>query len=196
MMAKSDAASGTAPMNKVPLEIFQRDFLLTHLKNKPKCVLDELQAMHQGTNPSFVQLMMKVIENCWSEQTAFRCDNWYSCEIPLEKCYFAYTDFRGYRVPKDGRFVDFLGAHVQEIESHSFPMSREIRSAWTPMPRVMVEERDADDWTKRVTDTNAASNGTGRERYYVLDGQLRVIRHWYRQVPIVKAYIYRGTGSV
>jgi hypothetical protein len=183
-------------MKKVPLETFQRDFLLTHLKNKPECVFDQIQRMFQSSNLAFSELLMKVIENCWKDQTAYACDNWYSCEIPLNKCYFAHTDFRGYRVPRDGCFVDFMDAHVQEIEAHSFPMSREIRSEWRPMPRVMVEERDAEDWTKRVTGPTPATNNARRQRYYVLDGQLRVIRHWYHQKPAVEAYIYRGTGGV
>jgi hypothetical protein len=183
-------------MEKVPLETFQRDFLLTHLKNKPECVLDRLQEMYQEANTCFRDLLAKIIETCWKEQTAYRCDSWYTCEIPVNKCYFAHEDFRGYRVPKDERFVDFLEAHVQEIEPHSFPMSREIRSEWRPMPRVMIEERDADDWSRRVTGTTATSNNVGRERYYVLDGQLRIIRHWYHRQARVPAYIYRGTGSV
>jgi hypothetical protein len=188
-------ASVMDTMKKVPLETFQRDFLLTHLKNKPECVLDQIQRMFQASNFSFSGLLMKIIENCWKDQTAYACDNWYSCEIPLNRCYFAHTDFRGYRVPKDERFVDFMDAHVQEIESHFFPMSWEIRSEWRPMPRVIVEERDAQDRTERVTGTSVTTNNA-RERYYVLDGQLRVIRHWYHQKPVVEAYVYRGTGSV
>src|SRR5271168_4300204 len=160
-------------MKKVPLEILQRDFLLTHLKNKPECVLGQIQRTFQVSNPSFSKLLMEIVGNCWKDQTAYACDNWYSCEIPLDRCHFAHTDFRGYRVPKDGRFVDFLDAHVQEIESHFFPMSREIRSEWRPMPRVMVEERDAEDWTKRVTGAGLTTSNPKGGRYYVLDGQLR-----------------------
>jgi hypothetical protein len=182
-------------MERVPLEIFQRDFLLTHLKNKPGCVLDHLKQTSQ-LPLLFGDLLMGIIKACWRDQTAYTCDSWYTCEIPLNRCYFAHEDFRGYLVPKDDRFVDFLNGHIHEIESHSFPLSREIRSEWRPMPRVMVEERDSDDWTKRVTGTSATSNNAGRERYYVLDGQFRVIQGWYHQKPVVEAYIYRGTGSV
>jgi hypothetical protein len=182
-----------ALMDKVSLETFQRDFLATHLKNK--CVLDELERFCQESKLAFRDLLMRIIENCW-DQTAYRCDNWYSCDIPLENCYFAHTEFRGYRVPKDERFVDVLKGHIQEIESHQFPMSREIRSEWREMPRIMVEQRDANDWTKRFTGISATPNNAGRERYYVLDGQLRVIRHWYHQKRSVAAYLYRGTGSV
>lgn len=183
-------------MDKVSLKTFQRDFLLTHLKNKPDCALDQLQQICQESGLPFSGLLMKVIENCWKEQTAYRCDNWYSCEIPLDKCYFAHDNFRGYRVPKDNRFVDFLEGHLQEIESNAFPMSREIRSEWRAMQRIMVEERDPGDWTKRVTCAMTTSQNVGRERYYVLDGQLRAIRHWYHRKALVPAYIYRGDGSV
>jgi len=182
-------------MDKVSLETFQRDFLVTHLKNKPECVLDCLQ-QKSAIQLSFGDLMMQIIEACWEEQTAYRCDSWYACEISIDKCYFAHGDFRGYCVPKDERFVDFLDGNIQEIESNSFPMSREIRSEWRDMPRVMVQERDAGDWTKPITDKNATSKNIGRERYYVLDGQLRVIRHWYHRKTSVPAYIYRGAGKV
>jgi hypothetical protein len=74
-------------------------------------------------------------------------------------------------------------------------MAREIRSEWQPMPRVMVQERDAYDWTKPVR-TSAISSNAGRERYYVLDGQLRAILHWYHKKASIAAYIYRGNGSV
>jgi hypothetical protein len=185
-------------MDKVSLQNFQRDFLLTHLKNKPECVLDCLAQMCQSnlSSVSFGDLLMRVIEACWRDQTAFRCNSWYTCEISLNKCYFAHTDFRGFNLPKDQRIVDFLDAHIDKIELGLFPMSREIRSEWQPMPRVIVEERGPDDWTRRVTVTTTAWNNSGHERYYVLDGQLRVIRYWYHQKPWVPVYIYRGNGSV
>jgi len=33
-------------------------------------------------------------------------------------------------------------------------------------------------------------------KYYILDGQLRVIRHWYHQLPNVKVFVYRGKLDV
>jgi hypothetical protein len=60
----------------------------------------------------------------------------------------------------------------------------------------MVEERGlAGDWTRRVP--GRIQGSPGRERYYVLDGQLRLIRHWYHHISSVTVYIYRGkTGDV
>lgn len=34
------------------------------------------------------------------------------------------------------------------------------------------------------------------ERFYVLDGQLRVIRHWYHNISDIRAYVYRGKLNV
>jgi hypothetical protein len=45
------------------------------------------------------------------------------------------------------------------------------------MPEALVRERES-------------------EKYYILDGQLRVIRHWYHQVPDVKVFIYRGQLAI
>jgi len=92
----------------------------------------------------------------------------------MDECYFAHTDFRHYRVPKDERYVDFLSSQLCPIESGSFPCSWEIRAPWEGcMPEALVQERQAG-------------------KYYVLDGQLRVIRHWYHQVSLVPVFIYRG----
>jgi len=179
-------------MERIPLETFQRHFLLTHLKNKPDCVLAHLQQRWPPLAQSFGDLVAELLRACWADQSAYVCDNWYSFEIPLNKFYFAQGDFRGVGVPKDGLFVDFLDKHVREIESHSFPMAREIRAEWKPMPPPMIEERDPDDWTVRVTAEDQIQKNVGRERYYVLDGQLRVIRHWYHGRPSVPVYIYRG----
>lgn len=71
-------------------------------------------------------------------------------------------------------------------------MAREIRADWKPMPPPMIEERDPDDWTVRVTGEGQIQKNVGRERYYVFDGQLRVIQHWYHKRLSVPVYIYRG----
>lgn len=65
-----------------------------------------------------------------------------------------------------------------EIETGSFPCSSEICASWLGlMPEPLVQEREAD-------------------KYYILDGQLRVIRHWYHNVPSVRVFIYRGNCNV
>jgi hypothetical protein len=99
-----------------------------------------------------------------------------------DRCYFAHTDFRRRPVPKNERFVDFLSSQVQDIESGSFPCSGEIRSPWTScMPEPLVEERLED-----------GTRNSGAGRFYILDGQLRGIRHWYHQQPAIPVFIYRG----
>jgi hypothetical protein len=70
-------------------------------------------------------------------------------------------------------------AYQGEEVCGSFPYSSEIRAAWseTPMPQPLVSERKLG-------------------KYYILDGQLRVIRHWYHQLPNVKVFVYRGKLDV
>jgi hypothetical protein len=59
-----------------------------------------------------------------------------------------------------------------------FPCSSQIYSPWLgPMPEPLAQER-------------------GHERYYILDGQMRVMRHWYHEVPNVRVFAYEGTGEV
>jgi len=182
---------------RVPLDTFQQDFIVTHCKDKAKALLSELHMRANQCSQPFAQVLNEWVASKY-EQTSYWDDNWYFTEIPLERCYFAHTSFHGtYQVPKDKRFVDFLeSTGGGEIENDSFPCSAEIKNHWGPMPPVMIEERDPNDSTKRVTDANASSAYVGCERYYILDGQLRVVRHWYHSHPIISAYIYRGDGKV
>lgn len=168
------------------------------MKNKPRCVLEEIERRWGKLNMTFSDLMSQVIKACWPDQTAYLDDSWYETDIPLDKCYFAHTDFRGYPVPKDETFIGFLKERISEIESHSFPMAREIRATWEhePTPPPMVEERHSNDPTRRVIGSSSGQNNIGGERYYVLDGQLRVVRHWYHKKTTVHVYIYRGTCNV
>ena len=36
----------------------------------------------------------------------------------------------------------------------------------------------------------------GPDKYFVLDGQLRIIRHWYHEVSTVTLFVYRGQSDV
>jgi hypothetical protein len=163
---------------RISLEVFQRHFLLTHLKGNSTCVLDELERRANGSGEPFGSLL-KALVSSYDPKASYQDDNWYARDIPLDGCYFAHTDFRHCWVPKNERFVDFLGSRLQEIERGSFPCSWEIRAPWseTPMPPPLVQERESG-------------------KYYILDGQLRVIRHWYHQVPNVKVFEYRGKLDV
>jgi hypothetical protein len=156
------------------LEAFHRHFLVTHLRGNAANVLDELERRANRSIEPFGSLLAALVVS-YDPKASYQDDNWYAREVPLDRCYFAHTDFRHRWVPKNERFVDFLGNRLQEIEQGSFPCSWEIRAPWseTPMPEPLVQERE-------------------RSQYYILDGQLRVIRHWYHQVPIVKVFVYRG----
>jgi len=161
----------------IPLEGFHRHFVLTHRKDSAQALLDQLKQEAETSGKPFATLLSGWIKSNYP-QCAFQDDNWYEREIPLDNCYFAHTDFRGYSIPKDQRFVDFMPTKRQEIDSGTFPCSLGIRAPWSgPMPEPLVQER-------------------GPEKYYVLDGQLRVIRHWYHNVPTVRAFIYRGQCDV
>jgi hypothetical protein len=157
---------------RISLELFHRHFISTHMKGAAAGVLNQLQ---QGANQSG-ELLSKHLDD-WMKshysQSGFRDDAWYAREIPLNDCYFAHTDFRLRPVPKDHAFVEFMRDKREEIDAGTFPLSAEIRAPWQQMPEPLIQER-------------------GDERYYVLDGQLRVIRHWYHAVPNVKVFIYRG----
>ena|SRR2546427_8067672 len=163
--------------SQISLETFHRHFLVTHLKGKAACVLDQLERRVHPSGQPFGSLMAELVASCYP-QGGYRDDAWYVKEVPLDMCYFAHTDFRHRRVPKGQRFVDFLDSRLQEIEQGSFPCSWDIRAPWSgPMPEPLVQERET-------------------QKYFILDGQLRVIRHWYHQVPNLRVFIYRGQLDV
>ena len=164
---------------RISLEVFQRHFLVTHLKDETADVLDQLERRASQSGESFSALLAECVKSRFPKEAHFQEDCWYAREIALYECYFAHSDFRNHAVPKDERFVDFMPTKREGIELGSFPYSSEIRAPWseTPMPQPLVSERKLG-------------------KYYVLDGQLRVIRHWYHQVLNVKVFVYRGKLDV
>jgi hypothetical protein len=164
---------------RISLEVFQRHLLVTHLKDEAAGVLDQLERRASQSGESFSTLLAECVKSRFPKEAHFQEDCWYAEEIPIDGCYFAHPDFRKHPVPKDERFVDFMPTKREEIESGSFPYSSKIRAPWseTPMPQPLVSERKLG-------------------KYYILDGQLRVIRHWYHQVPNVKVFVYRGKLNV
>jgi hypothetical protein len=163
---------------RIPLEDFHRHFIKIHKKTEAAGVLDELERRAARSGDPIGKLLAEWME-CQYPQMGFRDDNWFARGISVNMCYFAHTDFRCFcKVPKNERFVDFMQDKRQEIESGSFPLSSEIRAPWLgQMPEPLVQEREP-------------------EKYYVLDGQLRVIRHWYHNVSTVQVFIYRGKLAV
>jgi hypothetical protein len=162
---------------RISLENFQRHFVLTHERNEAIALLNELQQQADASGQSFANVIAAWLSRKYP-QSAYQDDNWYVRDVSFDECYFAHTDFRLHPVPKDHRFVDYLPSQRQAIESGSFPCSVEIRAPWSgQMPEPLIQER-------------------GSEKYYVLDGQCRVIRHWYHSVPNVRVFIYRGQLAV
>jgi hypothetical protein len=165
------------PETRIPLEQFHRHFVTTHAKCEAEVIFAELEQQAVETHRPFTALIAEWIADRY-KQTAYQDDYWYAKEVRLDRCYSAHTDFRLYPIPKDQRFVDFLPSYRQEIAAGSFPYSSEIRAPWSPrMPEPLVQER-------------------GPENYYILDGQLRVIRHWYHGILNLRVFLYRGQGSV
>lgn len=162
---------------RISLEEFHRHFVLTHLKDGATAVFDELKQRAERSGKPLASTLAEWITSQYS-QAGYQDDNWFATEVPLDGCYFAHTDFRFDPVPKDQRFIDFLPTQRQKIELGSFPCSLEIRAPWSgPMPEPLAQEREP-------------------EKYYILDGQLRVIRHWYHDVSVVKLFVYRGSKDV
>ncbi len=161
----------------IPLADFHRHFVRIHMKEHAAGVLEELKQQAARSGQSLASQLLEWMK-CHYPQAGFRDDKWYAKEVHVDKCYFAHEDFRGRPVPRDQRFVEFLRNNCSEIESGLFPCSSEIRAPWSgQMPEPLIEER-------------------GPEKYYVLDGQLRVIRHWYHNVPDVRVFIYGGDRAV
>jgi hypothetical protein len=162
---------------QIPLESFHRHFISMHMKGAATGVLSQLEReANQSGKP-----ISKILED-WMmahyPQSGFRDDACYAREVPLDNCYFAHTDVHClFSVPKDHLFVEFMRDKRNEIDAGTFPLSAEIRAPWQKMPEPLIQERRD-------------------ERYYVLDGQLRVLRHWYHAVPNVKVFIYRGKLAV
>jgi hypothetical protein len=101
---------------------------------------------------------------------------WFERDIPVDACYIAHTDFHCLcSLNTDESFADFMRDKRGQIDSDLFPFSPVIRAPWPqdPMPPPLVRERQLG-------------------KFYVLDGQLRVIWHWYRNLSTVKVFIYRG----
>jgi hypothetical protein len=160
--------------NQISLVDFHRHILVTDLKGNSDCVLGQLEKRARRSGESFGSLLEELIASCYQKNPEYLDNNWYRMEVLLDRCYFAHPDFRHRWVPKGQRFVDFLDNQLQEIERGLFPCSYEIRAPWSePMPEPLVRQREP-------------------EKYFILDGQLRVIRHWYHHVPKVNVFIYQG----
>jgi hypothetical protein len=163
---------------RIPLELFHRHLVRVHGKGEAATILDTLERKASQSGEPFRELVKEWVKCKYPEEISYQEENWYVTEVPLASCYFAHDDFRLRWVPKNERFVDFMRDKRDEIESGSFPCSSEIRAPWPgSMPEPLVREREP-------------------RKFYILDGQMRVIWHWYHNVPTVRVFIYRGKLAV
>ncbi len=130
---------------RIPLEVFHRHVVVTHLKDKASSVLAKLERRAGQSGESLSQLLAECVQSNFPRERHFQEDAWHVREIPLDRCYFAHTDFRGHPVPKNERFVDFMRTRHREIESGSFPCSSQIRGLWSEsqMPEPLIRENCA-----------------------------------------------------
>ena len=163
---------------KISLQDFHRHVIATDVQCGGTAVLDELKQIAIEPGESLSKLLSQWVRVRCPREKHFQEDCWYATEVALDRCRCAHSEFRGYPVPKNERYVDFMPKQREAIESGSFPFSTEIRAAqWSEMPPPLVREREP--W-----------------KYYILDGQQRVIRHWYHGVSIVRVFIYKGELEV
>lgn len=165
------------PETKVPFTTFLRHFLITHLKSDSAVVLDELERRSRESGEPLATLLAEYVRVHFPKQGHFVEDSWYDRKVPLDACFCAHPESHGDPVSKNERFVDFMPAQREQIDSGSLRCSAQIRAPWSEMPPPLVREREPG-------------------KYYVLDGQLRVIRHWYHKVSKVRVFIYRGDLKV
>jgi hypothetical protein len=141
-------------LEKVPLEVFHRHALITHLQGNAECILHLEQ--RTGSGESFASLMAGLVKSCFPKNPEWQDDEWYRSEVPLDRCYFACEDFRGQPVIKDELFVTFLNDNRQKIESGCFPCALDICAPWSgKMPEPLVRERE----TGKYYCAGSAGNG-------------------------------------
>jgi hypothetical protein len=158
----------------ISLEVFHRHFIETH-KKANTAVVDELERRAARTSEPIGTLLAEYLE-CQNLSAAFREDKWFVREVPVIACYIAHPDLHCLcKLTKGDRFVDFVNDKREQIHSGVFPYSLKIRAPLTEMPKPIVWEPDTD-----------------LGKYYVFDGQLRLIRYCYHSVRSIEVFIYRG----
>jgi hypothetical protein len=171
-------------LEKIPLQEFHRHVIITQLKGQADRELEKLEIQAQSGVP-LGNLLAECVKLHNPAELHFQDDEWYATEILLAECYCAHANFRPDRImspedthladfPKDERYVDFMPERREAIDRGSFPCASAIRTPWRgQMWEPFVRERQPG-------------------KYYVLDGQLRIIWHWYHNVLKVKVFMYRG----
>jgi len=155
-------------MNRVPLAEFQRNALRTSLKDRTPADLNDYSAAK----------LRELVTECFQEERHYLEDAWEAADIATASTFIAHTDFRGYPIEKDRNFAEALADWRQPIVAGEFPCAAEIQAGITAdYPPLIACEREAG-------------------RFYVLDGQRRIITLLYHRRPLAKAHIYRGSRGV
>ena len=160
----------------IPLEAFHQHLVIVHGKGEAAAVLHTLNRQANQFGDPLAKLIAAWVKCKFPNERSYQEESWFEREIPVNACYIAHTDFHCLcELHKDESFADFMRDKRRQIDSDVFPFSPVIRAPWPqdPMPPPLVRERQPG-------------------KFYVLDGQLRVIWHSYRNLSNVKVFIYRG----
>ncbi|MGA7062785.1 MAG: hypothetical protein WBY69_16380 [Candidatus Acidiferrales bacterium] len=160
----------------IPLEDFHPHLVIVHGKGEAAAIRLRLdrQASHSGEPLS--KLLAAWVKCKFPDDASYQEESWFAREIPVNGCYFAHTDFHCLcKLRRDESFVEFMRDKREQIDSDLFPFSSVIRAPWPqePIPPPLVRERQPG-------------------KFYILDGQLRVIWHWYHNIENVRVLIYNG----
>ena len=159
-----------------PLEDFHRHLVIVHGKSEDAAIVHTLDQQAIRFGEPFRKLLAAWVSCKFPNEPSYLEESWFEKEIPVGACYIAHTDFHCLcKLDKDESFADFMRDKRGQIDSDVFPFSPVIRAPWpqNPMPPPLVRERQPG-------------------KFYVLDGQLRVIWYWYRKLSDMKVFIYRG----
>ena len=111
------------------------------------------------------------------KEPAYLDDQWYDAHLDIDLLHIAHPDFRGFPLKKEIRYCDYLPLIKPLIDSGYFPFAAEIKKGLAQgsanFPPLVVSERKPG-------------------KFYVIDGQRRVITQWYQGMNQVRAYIYKG----
>ena len=155
-------------MNHLPLPDFQRNALRTSLKNRTPDDLDECSALR----------LCELVTKQFPREFHYLEDAWVAGTIETGSCFIAHSDFRDYPIEKDWCFADQIASWRSLIDARIFPCASEIRAGITAdYPPLIVRERI-------------------RGKYYVLDGQHRIITLLYHGFLVVRVHAYTGSLRV
>ena len=155
-------------MRRVSPTEFYRHFISTHLKGAAPQNLEQLSEDE----------LRNIIKENYPDNPEWLEDVWVAINVRTDKCYISQDDFRSYGIPKHQSFPDFVNNVRAEIDADTFPYAKDIKAGiQQPYPPVIARERE-----------------TGR--FYILDGQKRLITLCYHLATEVRVYLYTGIKRI